>query len=157
MDNSQCTIRKIVLGLCIVHCALCITSCSLPTLESQQCNDASLAVKQFYSFHFGNDMTPTVDNLKASERFLTPQLFSSLATASGDKTDYFTRSDVYPKTFKIGRCESPDAEHANVQVQVYWLQEHGSTKDTTQRSLQVSTVKTGNDWLINDVAESGTK
>lgn len=143
--------------LCFVSCSICLGSCSLPTLESQQCNDASLAVKQFYSFHFGNDMTPTADNLKASERFLTTKLFSDLSTAPAGKTDYFTMSDEYPKTFKIGRCESPDAEHANVQVQVYWLQEHGSTKDTTQRSLKVSTVKTGNDWLINDVVESGTR
>ena len=130
-----------------------LTACRVPTLESQQCRDASLAVKEFYSFHFGNDMAPTAENLNARHRFLTDQLYGSVSAASDGKTDYFTKSAEYPKTFKIGKCEAPDAEHANVQVQEYWLQEHGSTKDTIQRSLEVSTVKTGDNWLINSVAE----
>src|SRR4051794_2438581 len=103
MHNSQRTIQRIVLGLCIVHCAFCI-SCKLPTLESQQCNDASLAAKQFYSFHLGNDMTPSQEQLDASKRFLTADLYTSLSTAAGTKHDYFTNSDEYPKTFKIGKC-----------------------------------------------------
>ena len=154
MPNAKCTIRGILLGLCIVLCALCIASCKLPTLESEQCRDASLAVKEFYSFHFGNDMAPTAENLNARHRFLTDQLFSTVSAASDGKTDYFTKSAEYPKTFKIGKCEAPDAEHTNVQVQEYWLQEHGSTKDTIQRSLEVSTVKTGGNWLIGSVSDA---
>lgn len=146
---------SIVRGLCVVHCALWILSCSVPTLESQQCNDASLAAKQFYSFHLGNDMAPSPEQLEARKRFLTPALYSSLNSSTSGTHDYFTNSDQYPKTFKIGKCEPAAGDHANVQVQVYWQEEHGSTKDTTQRSLNVEMVKQNDTWLVNSVTESG--
>src|SRR5438552_3012425 len=120
MHNAQCPIRKAAFSLWILHCALCIAGCKIPSLESPQCNEASLAVRQFYSFHLGNDMTPSPDNLKARQRFLTTDLYNSLAGSQSGTRDYFTNSDDYPKTFKIGTCNAPDADHANVQVQIYW-------------------------------------
>jgi hypothetical protein len=157
MYIAQCTIRKFLFSLCVLHCALCIAGCSLPSLEASQCAEARLAAKQFYSFHFGNDMTPGGENLKARERFLTSELYNSLSGSTDGKIDYFTKSESYPRTFKIGKCESTDAEHATLQVQVYWQEERGSLKETTQRELSVDTVKTGDRWLIDNVADARAK
>jgi hypothetical protein len=158
MDNGQRTIRHLVLALCIVVCALGIVGCSVPTLESPQCTDATLAVKQFYSFHFGNDMAPSAENLKAREKFLTSDLYRSLAASANGRTDYFTKSDEYPKTFKMATCNSGDPQHANVEVQTYWQEERGSTKSTTQREVTVATVKTNDGrWLIDNVSEGPKK
>jgi len=137
----------------IILISICAAGCSMPSLESQPCNEASLAAKQFYSFHFGNDMSPSQENYQARQRFMTPELFSSLAATAKTTHDYFTNSETPPKTFKIGACSAPDPDHASVQVQIYWLEEHGSTKDTTQRSLDVEMVKQGGNWLINNVNE----
>ncbi|HEV7698932.1 MAG TPA: hypothetical protein VGO43_01750 [Pyrinomonadaceae bacterium] len=128
----------------------------MPSLEPQQCSEARLAAKQFYSFHFGNDMTPSAENLKARERFLTSELYGSLANPNG-KTDYFTKADEYPKTFKMGTCESAGPDRATLQVQVYWQEERGSRKETTQREVLVDVVKKNDRWLINNVAEARTK
>ena len=152
MHNSQFTIRNILLGLCIVHCALCIAACSIPVLEAPQCTDASLAVKQLYSYHFGNDMTPSAENLKARQKYLTGDLYESLAAKQSGKMDYFTKSDEYPKTFKIGKCDLKDPDHVDLQVQLYWVQERGSKIDTTQREVQVDAVKQGDHWLIDSVS-----
>lgn len=158
MDSGQRKIRNLVVALCIVSCALSVASCSIPNLESPQCTDATLAVKQFYSFHFGNDMAPSPENLKAREKYLTTDLYKSLSAGSDGKTDYFTKSDAYPKTFKMATCNSGDPQHATVEVQTYWQEERGSTKNTTQREVTVATVKTNDGrWLIDNVAEGPKK
>ncbi len=147
MHNAQRTIQNLLLLLCILHFAFCITSCSLPSLEKPECTQARDAVKQFYSFHFGNDTHPTAENLKAQERFLTGELFKTLSASVGSQ-DYFTASDEFPKTFKIGKCESPQPDKANIQVQLYWRDD---TK-TVQKEVNVEAVKTGDAWLINKVS-----
>jgi hypothetical protein len=135
-----------VLTLCILHCALCIT-CSIPNLEGAGCSEARDAVKQFYSFHFGNDMRPTADNLKLRERFLTPELARQLEAAPETSRDYFTATDQAPTTFKIGKCESKDATHTEFQVQLYWRDDI----ETVQKEVHAEAVKTGDTWLINKV------
>ena len=47
-------------------------SCSLPNLEKPECIESREIVKQFYSFHFGNDMKPNFENLKQRDKFLSP-------------------------------------------------------------------------------------
>jgi hypothetical protein len=142
------------LVLCIVHCALCIgcalctSSCRIPNMTSPQCIEARDAVKEFYSFHFGNDMRPTPENLRLRERFLTPELATSLKNAPPASTvDYFTETDQAPKTFKIGKCESPDPTHATLQVQLYWRDDI----ETVQKEVHAEAIKSGDTWLINKV------
>ena len=122
-------------------------ACSVPNLEKPECIEAREAVKQFYSFHFGNDMRPTAENLKMRERFLTPKLVTSLASAPFTSKDYFTATDQAPKTFKIGKCEATSAEHADLQVQLYWRDDI----ETVQKEVDVEAVKSGGTWLINKV------
>src|SRR5436190_6928056 len=102
MHNAKRTMHNFFLILCILHCALCISSCSVPNLEKPQCTAARDAVKRFYSFHFGNDMHPSPENLKARESFLTSELISSLSTSTETVRDYFTATEDYPKAFRIG-------------------------------------------------------
>ena len=135
--------------------ALGLAGCSVPTLESPQCTDARLAVKQFYSYHFGNDMTPSAEHLKERQKYLTSDLYKSLSASGDARTDYFTKSDEYPKTFKIADCESGDASHATLKVQTYWQAERGAIKDTTQRAVNVAAIKTQDGrWLINSVEDA---
>ena len=127
--------------------------CSIPNLEKPECTEARDAVKQFYSFHFGNDMHPSAENLKLRERYLTPEFMKILMVdvtgLPATTKDYFTASEEPPKTFKIGKCELPQPDKANVQVQLYWRDD---TK-TVQKEVHVEAVKTNDVWLINKVAD----
>lgn len=147
MQNSKYKIQNWLFLFCLLLFYFCLSSCSIPSLEKPECAQARDAVKQFYSFHFGNDMHPTAENLKARERFLTNDLFQTLSKSAGS-TDYFTASDEPPKTFKIGKCEAPQPDKANVQVQVYWRDD----AKTVQKEVNVEAVKTGDTWLINKVS-----
>ena len=139
-------VRRTARLICLLLAAYCLLACSLPSLEKPECAQARDAVKQFYSFHFGNDMHPTAENLKARERFLTSDLYKTLSALPGS-TDYFTASDEFPKTFKIGKCELPQSDKANVQVQIYWRDD---TK-TVQKEVNVEAVNQKGAWLINQV------
>ena len=135
------------LRLIVIAITFVMTGCSLPSLEKPECMQARDAVKQFYSFHFGNDMHPTAENLKARERYLTSELFGTLSVSAWSR-DYFTASDEFPKTFKIGKCEAPQPDKANVQVQLYWRDD---TK-TVQKEVNVEAVNRNDAWLINKVS-----
>ena len=88
------------------------------------------------------------ENLKVQKRFLTSELFNTLSATAGISEDYFTKSVEFPKTFKIGKCEAPQPDKANVQVQVYWRDD----AKTVQKEVNVEAVKTGDTWLINKVS-----
>ena len=153
MHNAKCTMHNFFLLLCILHCALCISSCSLPNLEKPQCTAARDVVKRFYSFHFGNDMRPSAENLKAREQFLTSELIRSLSASAETAKDYFTATDNYPKAFRVGECTSGSDDKATFQVLLLWRDDTKSE----QREVHVETVKIGDHWLINNVAEARTK
>ena len=134
--------------LCILHCALCISSCSLPSLEKPQCTAARDVVKRFYSFHFGNDMHPSADNFKAREQFLTSELISGLSASTETAKDYFTATEDYPKAFRVGSCTSESDDKAVLQVLLLWRNDARNE----QREVHVETVKVGDKWLINKVS-----
>ena len=148
--------HNFLLLFCILHFALCISSCSIPNLESTECSETRDAVKRFYSFHFANDMAPSPDNLKARQRFLTNDLYQQLQGSTSGKTDYFTQSNDYPRTFKIGKCKhTPDAANVTLQVQLYWRDD----QSTVQKEVTVAAFFRGNaladdEWLIQRVTEA---
>lgn len=133
---------------CILHFALCINSCSIPSLEKPECTQARDAVKQLYSFHFGNEKQLAEENLKAQKRFLTSELFDTLSVYVERSQDYFTKSDEFPKTFKIGKCVVTAADKTNVQVQLYWRDD---TK-TLQKEVNVEAVRQNDAWLVNKIS-----
>ena len=135
---------------CLLPTAYCQLSCSIPNLESQQCSEARDAVKEFYSFHFGNDMRPSIVNLEQSKRFLTPELIGELSTRPETTNDYFTATDNYPKAFRVGVCRASSASEVTIQVVLFWKDDTRSE----QKEVIVNTIKQGDKWLINKV-ESG--
>jgi len=152
MHNAKCKMHNFLLLFCILHCALCVNSCSVPNLEKPQCTAARDAVKRFYSFHFGNDMHPSPENLKAREPFLTSKLISSLSSSTETAKDYFTATEDYPKAFRVGSCTAESDVKVTLQVLLLW---RGDVK-SDQKEVKVETVKNADKWLINKVVAETT-
>ena len=125
-----------------------VSSCSIPNLEKPQCTAARDAVKRFYSFHFGSDMSSSPENLKAREVFLTSELVTALSASTETKKDYFTATDNYPKAFRVGACSSGSDDKTTLQVLLLWRDD---TKNE-QKEVHVEAVKVGEEWLINKVS-----
>ena len=123
--------------------------CSIPNLEKPECTEARDAVKQFYSFHFGNDMHPSAENLKMRERFLTPKLYERLSNQSPGAVDYFTGSDNYPRTFKIGACRANNHTDTDFNLQIYWRDDSA----TVQKTILVNAVEIKSEWKIDSVQQ----
>jgi len=141
--------RRILIALLLAVAG--IAACQLPVLESPDCSSARNSIREFYSFHFGNDMRPSIEGLDAQKRFLTPELFNSLVNSLDQRSDYFTSTvDDYPKAFRVGACKSSDAQNAVVEVLLFWKDDNRSE----QRSVNVEVVKMEDRWLISKVTKN---
>jgi hypothetical protein len=133
--------------LCIVHCALFIASCNIPNLEPQSCIDSRTAIREFYSFHFGNDMHFSQENLTLRERFLTPDFVHRLR-GRGDDTDPFTTGNLdVPKAFRVGECREIANNRVEFKVLLFWRDDVRSE----QRGIKVDVKKLGGGWLVDEV------
>ncbi len=137
---------KFVFALCIVHFALCI-GCSIPNLEPEACIEARTPIREFYSFHFGNDMNFSQENLKKREQFLTPEFANELRSVS-EGADPFTTGDTdIPKAFRVGECEQAAPDKAQFQVLLFWKDDVRSE----QREITVGIEKRNGRWLVDSV------
>ena len=128
-----------------------ITSCQIPVLESPECRDAKNFVREFYSFHVGNDMHPSHEGLDKRKEFLTTQLTVSLAASTDEQTDYFTQTvNDYPRAFQVAACRSTDPNSAIVEVLLFWKDD----VRTEQRSINVEVKKVRDRWLVNKVSKN---
>jgi hypothetical protein len=123
------------------------TACSLPALESPQCTDARETVRKFYSFHFGNDIAYTVEDIEKRKPYLTDE-FAAKQTAYGTTFDPFTLAEDPPRTFKLGECTFIDREKVAFRVQVYWRDD----STTVQKDLRLELVAKDGNWLINNIS-----
>lgn len=139
--------QTFLLTFCILLCILCVSGCGIPNLESAECGEARVAVKQFYSFHFGNDMRPSAENFKLRERFLTKRFYSTLSAATESNFDPFSMTREFPRTFKIGECDVDSASSVDFQVQLYWRDD----ERTVQQEVVATAVKENDSWLIDGV------
>jgi hypothetical protein len=122
-------------------------ACSVPNLESPECTDSRLAVKQFYSFHFANEMKFSADNLKQREKFLTPE-FAKLMESLTSENDVFTiNSSDLPKAFRIGECKVIEPTKTNLEIVLFWRDDIRSE----QKNIHVEAVKQADKWLLNKV------
>lgn len=135
---------KLIL-LCALSFALC-TACSIPNLEKPECTESRNAVKEFYSYHFGNDMKFTPENLKAREKFLTPE-FSKKLGKFMTQSDPFTLTEDFPKAFSISGCNAIDANKTDVRVLLFWRDDTRSE----QREIHAEAVKQNDKWLIDNI------
>ncbi len=150
MQNSKFKIQNILRAFCIFNVAFLIAAsagCSIPNLETSQCSETRDAVKRFYSFHFGNDMAPTRDNLSARKPYLTDRLFNSLWAVDSIAGDYFTASSDVPKAFRVGECKVVSPEKTTFQVLLLWRDDTRSE----QKEVAVDMVKQGDKWLVDGV------
>jgi hypothetical protein len=145
MQNSKLKIQSWVALFCIVHFALLIGACSIPSLESAECSQARDTVKQFYSWYLGTDLDTRLKQPEILNRFVAKKFQDEHPTS--DPAAYFFSDDL-PKTFKIGACKQIDPQKVDMQVQIYWRDD----KKTVQKEVHVETVKTGDAWLINNVS-----
>jgi hypothetical protein len=93
-------------------------------------------------------MRPSAGNLKASEIFLTIDLFNRLSASNETARDYFTQTDDYPKAFRVGTCTADADDKVIMQVLMLWRDD----QRTEQKEVHVEMVKAQDKWLINNVS-----
>ena len=134
--------------ICLLLTAYCSLSCSIPILESASCIDSRNALREFYSYHFGNSMSFSRDDLKAREKFLTPE-FTARLQSSKEGTDPFTSgtSDL-PKAFRVGECKEVSPKRTAFEVLIFWKDDQRSE----ERKISVEMAKRSDSWLVDSVA-----
>ncbi len=149
MKNSKFKIQNWIRAFCILHFAFligCVTG-SIPNLEQPECAESRLIVRQFYSFHIGNEMKFSVENLKQREKFLTPEFYKSLQNLQTENDIFTTNSMDVPRAFKLGECKVIEPTKTNVEVLLFWRDDTSSK----QKSINAEVSKQGDKWLINKV------
>jgi hypothetical protein len=146
MQNSKFKIQNwfYLLPFCFL---LFTFACSVPNLESPECTDSRLAVKQFYSFHFAGEMKFSGDNLKQREKFLTPEFVKSLQSAVDENDVFTTNSTDFPKAFRIGECKVIEPTKTNLEIVLFWKDDNR----TEQKNIHIEAVKQADKWLLNKV------
>jgi hypothetical protein len=137
----------VVIRVCAFFCLLPIAYCQLaciPNPESQQCSEARDSVKEFYSWYLGTDPEQRRKQPEVFRKYISGT--SSLNAVNSD-LDPFFNSPTPPTTFKIAKCETADADHTNIQVQLYWRQD----LKIEQREVYADTVRTGDTWQIDRI------
>jgi hypothetical protein len=125
-----------------------LLSCSVPNLEEPDCREARDVVREFYSFHFGNDMHPSADNVRLREKYLTGRLKDKLLTAPTNDVDYFTSTRDLPKAFRVGGCTvNTPGQNVNFDVLLFWKDD----TRTEQKHISVVAKKENDKWLIDMV------
>lgn len=132
--------------ICVL--AIVLAGCGVPNLETQECTDARISLRTFYSFHFDRGVTEDlVEDLSARQRFLTPEFGRKIGDLTTSEKDPFTLSDSLPTTFKLGECSS-SGSNAVFRVQVYWRDD----RSTVQKDLYTAMKMNDSGWLIDDIA-----
>lgn len=124
-------------------------ACSVPNLEKPECDESRETVKQFYSFHFGNDLKPNPEKLENSKVFLTERLFEELKNKNETLNDYFTQTEDYPRAFRVGGCEAVSETKTVFEVLLFWKDE---TRNE-QKEIKVEVIKENEKWLIDKVSQ----
>ncbi|HEY0429142.1 MAG TPA: DUF3828 domain-containing protein [Pyrinomonadaceae bacterium] len=127
-----------------------LSACSIPNLESNECIEARTAVREFYSYHFGNDMKPSAENLRQREKFLSKELSKTLLASVDTTKDYFTATEPYPKAFRVGECKTAAPGRTVFGVLLFWKDETRSE----QREIKVEAVRENDKWLIDKVSDT---
>ena len=148
MQNAKYTMHNFLLLFCILHFGFCISSCSVPNLEPPACTESRTAVREFYSFHFGNDMKFSLENLKLRERFLTPDLSKRMEFAKEGVDPFTTGTTDFPKAFRVGECKEISPDRTDFQVLLFWRDD----TRTEQREINVEAEKQNEKWLVDKIS-----
>lgn len=138
------------IGTFIIFTALLTAGCSsisVPSLEDPSCTKARETARSFYSLHFGGDLKPTAESLKARATGLTEEFGARLQAENPQKVDPFTLTEDYPRAFKLGGCEAKTDGSVVLEVQLFWRDE----KVTKQESVNATMIERNGRWLIEGV------
>jgi hypothetical protein len=146
-QQSAVSLRKFLI-FCLLITAYCSLSCgSIPNFEPPECTESGGVVKEFYSYHFGNEMKFSPENLKPREKFLTAEFVNSLRKLQTENDVFTTNSTDLPKAFRVGKCEVVSADKTVFEVVLFWRDDVRSE----QKIIKAEAVKQGDKWLINKV------
>src|SRR5688572_2157909 len=134
-----------MIGLLLI--ALCTQlSCSVPNLESPDCDQARDVVRELYSSHFGNNQAFASEDLEKRKMHLTARFLESLR--GGPPIDPFTRTSDQPKAFRVGECRIVEpGRRVAFELVLFWK----TDTRTEQRAINVEVENVGNKWLIDSV------
>ena len=124
------------------------TACSIPNLESPACTESKNAVREFYSYHFGNEMRFSAESLKKREKFLSPEFGAAVAGTEEGTDPFTTGTDDIPKAFRVGECREISPERTESNVFLFWRDDDR----TEQREIRVETIDKNDTWLVNKVS-----
>ena len=138
------------MALCIVHCALCILSCSVPKIESADCSAAREVTKRYYSLAIGGDLAHQPDALAQVKGLQTPKM-TVTGTKPGDGRDQYNFSLTPPSSSRVDECADLGPGKASTDVTVIWR----LNDENYLRKDKVTLIKNGDKWLIEriDVGE----
>ncbi|HMQ04818.1 MAG TPA: hypothetical protein PKD26_12940 [Pyrinomonadaceae bacterium] len=128
---------------------VCSISCGVPNLDPPECTVSRSAVREFYSFHFGNDMSFSAENLQARQKFITQQLYASLASSVPGTDPFTTGTADIPKAFRVAACRALSSERAEFEILIFWKDDERSE----QRTIRVEAEKIGEQWLVSRVVQ----
>ena len=116
-------------------------------------NAPASVVKEFFTFHFSNDMGFTQEAVKQRNAWLTPEMIEACRAyfaipQNPDEPPYingdpFTGTQEYPETFTVGPARSKKTT-ARVEISFHW-------KGAPTRKAAVLLNKVDGKWLIDDI------
>lgn len=121
--------------------------CGVPNLETPDCTAARTTIREFYSFHFGNEMHFSADELNKRRRFLSPGLVSQLSTAPAGADPFTTGTEDFPKAFRAGECKEVSAGRLRFNVLLFWKDD----VRTEQKAIKVEMLKLGDGWVVDKI------
>lgn len=134
--------------LAILLFSIAVSGCAVPSLETPACTESKNAVREFYSFHFGNEMKFGADTLAKREKYLSPEFAQSLKSTPENADPFTSGSTDIPKAFRVGECTETSPEKTNISVLIFWRDD----TRTEQREIKVEAVDRNDKWLVNNIS-----
>lgn len=155
--KTEVGVRKLIFNgrkvfiFCLLSSVFCLlTNCSIPNLESSECQEARDPLKRFYSYHFGGEMQPSEKYYQDRKEYLSPGFGTFVSKQIMNKRDFFTLEEDYPKAFRVGVCETVEPDKVRFGVLLFWKDETRSE----QKKVNVEMIKENEKWLIDKVSKA---
>ena len=136
-----------ILSLAAPAALFLLAACGAPAFSSEECVAARPAVREFYGYHFGNDMAFTPQTLAARERFLSTDLRERLKQVPGPGDPFTTGTEDVPRAFRVGECTSVAEGRTRFEILIFWRNDDR----TEQRTITAEAVNENGAWLIDRV------
>lgn len=143
--SIQYRLVRTLLGFSVI--ASLAVSCSMPSLEPASCTDARPLIREFYSFHFANEMELTPDGLQRRARFISDRLKNEAAQQPEGKDPFTIGTGAFPRAFRVGSCQELSEGQVEFDVLLFWKEE----TTTEQRPIKVELIKENGQWLVDRV------